>query len=275
MTTRDTSAQVVHRMRQVIRAVLDPEPGKEQSRALWAHFEAACAACGRQLVRRTRWGRLALADPAGPRAIGNRLLLCEPCQNARARGEDWRSFLQRRCGDDHAACAARTAQVERWLHAHPARPMPASPEISACLAQLEATITAFPAGVAALRAARDATRRGAKRWQSAPPKGNPVVVGNRPNTPGGSPRNGLGAALRALQSRMRARAASATSPQAERPLPPRAQQPPPSPAPCEEAHTVAVDGTFTRPEERPLPACTGDSACIEPCGTTQRAGQDA
>lgn len=158
MSTRDTIKVVAHHAWRTVADIEDPPPTKKEAKALRSTFNDRCGFCG-CYVPRNRRERLELADPAGPHAIGNRILTCEACHGSRSAGEGWHALMARRCDGDAAAYATRAARIEAWQHLHPLPPPMVSPEIAAIHVRVEEALLTIAVACRDLRAECHTLRR--------------------------------------------------------------------------------------------------------------------
>jgi len=134
--SRDNVNWLTRHTWRVIADIEDPLPTKVEARELRDTFDDKCGLCGVPVPRNNR-KQLLFADPAGPRAIGNRLLVCELCRRSRRAGESWQALLKRCCEGDAAAYATRAAWIEDWQITYPLPPPMVSPTITAIHARVE------------------------------------------------------------------------------------------------------------------------------------------
>lgn len=143
-----TVPQAKNRMRRTIEEIIDPEPRNVD--ALWEHFSAQCAYCGRGLSRDRREGHVDHADPDGGNDLGNLVLACASCNGDEKREESWHGFLRGKTLDD-ALFAERERRICAWLDQHPRKPAEDSPEVVHARDELEGLIEQFAVKCAELK----------------------------------------------------------------------------------------------------------------------------
>jgi 5-methylcytosine-specific restriction endonuclease McrA len=143
-----TASQAKNRMRRTVKEILDPGPRNVD--ALWEHFDAQCAYCGKGLSRDWREGHIDHADPDGGNDLGNLILACASCNGDEKREESWHEFLRRKTPND-ALFAEREGRIRAWLNQHPRRSTEDSPEIAHVREELEGLIEQFAVKCAELK----------------------------------------------------------------------------------------------------------------------------
>jgi 5-methylcytosine-specific restriction endonuclease McrA len=143
-----TVSQAKNRMRRTVEEILDPGP--RNVNALWEHFGAQCAYCGKDLNRDRREGHIDHADPDGGNDLGNLVLACGSCNGDEKREESWQGFLRRKTPDD-AIFAEREGRIRAWLDQHPPKPAEDSPEITHIREEIEGLIEQFAVKCAELK----------------------------------------------------------------------------------------------------------------------------
>jgi hypothetical protein len=143
-----TVSQAKNRMRRTVEEIVDPGP--RNVNALWEHFDAQCAYCGRELGRDRREGHVDHADPNGGNNLGNLVLACGSCNGDEKREESWHGFLRRKTPDD-ASFVAREGRIRGWLEQHPRESAEDSPEIAHAREELEGLIEQFAVKCAELK----------------------------------------------------------------------------------------------------------------------------
>ncbi len=135
-----TVSQAKNLMRRAVDEIVDPGPGSVD--ALWEHFEARCAYCGKELRRDQREGHVDHADADGGNHLGNLVLACGSCNGDEKREESWRAFLRRKTPDD-ASFVEREGRILTWFELHARSPVEGSPEIAHARQQIEEVIEQF------------------------------------------------------------------------------------------------------------------------------------
>ena len=160
MSTNDSVRKVTDHMGQGVGEILDPDPTKNERLDARRFQDGHCPICGVHFAHDPRQAHWDYIEQDGPRALGNRLLVCPSCHRKRRDNENWRTFLQRRCGDNVAAYNERAARIEEWMRLHPLPPPPESPAITAILARLDKIKLAYAIACRDLQAAVRAVRLG-------------------------------------------------------------------------------------------------------------------
>jgi 5-methylcytosine-specific restriction endonuclease McrA len=143
-----TVPQAKNRMRRTVEEILDPGP--RDVNALWEHFDAQCAYCGKGLSRDRREGHVDHANPDGGNDLGNLVLACGSCNGDEKREESWHGFLRRKTPDD-ALFAEREGRIRAWLDQHPRKSAEDSPEIAHVREEIEGLIQQFAVKCAELK----------------------------------------------------------------------------------------------------------------------------
>jgi 5-methylcytosine-specific restriction endonuclease McrA len=143
-----TVSQAKNRMRRTVEEILDPGPRNVD--ALWEHFGAQCAYCGKGLSRDRREGHVDHADPDGGNDLGNLVLACGSCNGDEKREESWHEFLRRKTPDD-ILFAEREGRIRAWLDQHPRKSAEDSPEIAHVREEFEGLIQQFAVKCAELK----------------------------------------------------------------------------------------------------------------------------
>jgi hypothetical protein len=143
-----TVSQAKNRMRRTVEEILDPGPRDVD--ALWGHFGAQCAYCGKTLNRDRREGHVDHAYPDGGNDLGNLVLACGSCNGDEKREEAWHEFLRRKTPDD-AIFAEREGRIHIWLGQHPRKSATDSPEITRVRDEIEGLIEQFAVKCAELK----------------------------------------------------------------------------------------------------------------------------
>ncbi len=143
-----TVSQAKNRMHRTFEEILDPGPRDVD--ALWEHFDAQCAYCGKGLSRDRREGHIDHADPDGGNGLGNLVLACGSCNGDEKREESWHSFLLIKTPDD-AIFAEREGRIRAWLDQHPRKSAEDSPEIAHVREEIEVLIEQFALKCAELK----------------------------------------------------------------------------------------------------------------------------
>lgn len=151
---RHTPAQAKNAIRRALRAVVDPELGRQHTDELWTYFDSKCAYCGANLDRGRRQGQLDHLVPTtlgGTNHFSNRVLSCGPCNGDEKRERDWSEFLAEKVMDP-GLLAERQARIERWRSAV----APSYDDSDSELLEQETArvLRAFDAAVTALRRPR-------------------------------------------------------------------------------------------------------------------------
>jgi 5-methylcytosine-specific restriction endonuclease McrA len=116
---RATAALAKNTIRRALRAIGDAEPSRASVGELWAHFEARCAYCGRDVDRAARLAHLDHLVPTssgGSNHISNRVLACARCNGDEKREEVWSTYLRRKV-TDRVAHRKRRRKIEEWIAA--------------------------------------------------------------------------------------------------------------------------------------------------------------
>jgi hypothetical protein len=140
--------QAKNRMRRTVKEILNPGPRNVD--AVWEHFDAHCAYCGKGLSRERREGHLDHADPDGGNHLGNLVLACGNCNGDEKREESWHGFLRRKTLDD-ALFAEREGRIRARLDQHPQKSAENSQEIAHVREELEGLIEQFAVKCAELK----------------------------------------------------------------------------------------------------------------------------
>jgi HNH endonuclease len=135
-------------MRRTVEDILDP--GSRNVNALWEHFNAQCAYCGKGLSRDRREGHVDHANPGSGNDLGNLVLACGSCNGDEKRKESWQGFLRRKTPDD-AIFAEREGRIRAWLDQHLRKSPEDSPEIAHVREEIEGLIEQFAIKCAELR----------------------------------------------------------------------------------------------------------------------------
>lgn len=146
-------------MRKAVEEIVDPGPDSVD--ALWEHFKARCAYCGRELSRDRREGHVDHADARGGNHLGNLVLACGSCNGDEKREGPWSDFLRRKTSDD-ALFAEREQRIAAWFSLHRRAPVGESPQVARVRQEIEELIGQFAERCDELRglvAERDSARR--------------------------------------------------------------------------------------------------------------------
>jgi hypothetical protein len=104
-------------VRRCLQGIVDPALSKKEVDRLWEYFQSRCAYCGKALVRASRKAHkdhLVPFQNGGGSDLGNRVLACGACNGDEKRGEDWTTFLRRKCSDTKTY-RARKRTIEKWM----------------------------------------------------------------------------------------------------------------------------------------------------------------
>jgi hypothetical protein len=140
-------------IRRALRAVVDPEPTAMEIKELWAHFDSACAYCGRQLSKVDRGGHIDHLVSGGTNHISNRVLACPPCNGDEKRESNWKEFLELKCASDVGMFNQRSQKIQSWRKAN--ERLPARIKESELEKEIEQAVGAFDSAVANLRRLRN------------------------------------------------------------------------------------------------------------------------
>src|ERR1700730_17556084 len=104
-------------VRRCLQGIVDPALSTKEVGRLWEYFQSRCAYCGKTLLRASREAHKDHLIPfqnGGGSDLGNRVLACGACNGDEKRGEDWTTFLRRKC-PDAKTCRARKRTIEKWM----------------------------------------------------------------------------------------------------------------------------------------------------------------
>ena len=112
-----TIPQAKNTIRKALFDILDAPPTVAEVAGIWQYFGSRCAYCEEALNREDQSGapdHLVPRASGGSHHVANLVLACGRC-NERRRDQDWRVYLEVKCGGQGRLFQTRVRRITNWV----------------------------------------------------------------------------------------------------------------------------------------------------------------